>query len=268
MTDFRSRFHFTTTPFTREIRVEQRFSLSFFDETIAALMRAIEMRASAALVAPAGSGKTALLRALIEQLPEARYRVHYVKVSCLSKRDMCREIAVACGAEPAGSYPMLVRRLQERFLSYSATDGVRPVLLLDEAQDLRPDVLDMLRIVTNFEMDSRLVLSVLLAGQTSLRDLLRRDAHESIARRLAHCATLRLLTREESQRYLAHRCAIAGATTLPFNAGATDALFEIACGNLRATDQLALKALEIAHDANVAVVDSNHIALARRQVSP
>jgi len=268
MTDFRSRFSFNTTPFTREIRVEQRFALAFFDETLDALMRAIEMRASAALVAPAGSGKTALLRALVEKLPEARYRVHYVKVTCLSKRDMCREIAVACGAEPAGSYPMLVRRLQERFLSYTTTDGVRPVLLLDEAQDLRPDVLDMLRIVTNFEMDSRLVLSVLLAGQTSLRDLLRRDAHESIARRLSHFASLRLLTREESQRYLAHRCAIAGATTLPFNAGAQDALFEIACGNLRATDQLALKALEIAHDASVAIVDSNHVALARRQLLP
>src|SRR5260370_176040 len=99
ITDFRSRFGFNTSPFTREFAVEQRFALGFFDENLTALSRAIENRMSAALIAPAGTGKTALLRALAHGLPEARYRVHYVKVTELSKRDMCREIAVACGAE-------------------------------------------------------------------------------------------------------------------------------------------------------------------------
>jgi type II secretory pathway predicted ATPase ExeA len=135
MIEFRSRFGFHTAPFTREIPIEHRFSLDFLDDALAALLRAVEQRMSAALVAPAGAGKTLLLRALASKLPEARYRVHYVKVTDLSKRDMCREIAVACGAVPAGSYPMLVRRLQERFLTVSAQDGIRPVLIPDEAAD-------------------------------------------------------------------------------------------------------------------------------------
>lgn len=266
--DFRGRFGFRSSPFTREFPVDQRFALELFDETLADLSRAIEARASAALIGPAGTGKTAILRALAHALPEARYRVHYVKVTDLSKRDMCREIASTCGAEPAGSYPMLVRRLQERFQSATAVDGVRPVLILDEAQDLRPDVLAILRTLTNFEMDSRLVLSVLLAGQTPLRDLLRREAHEAIAKRLAHYAYLRLLSRDETLRYVAHRCAIAGAATVPFDARALDAVYEISSGNLRAIDSLALKSLELAHDANASVVDSNHVARARKLVSP
>lgn len=262
--DFRSRFGFHSAPFTREFAIPQRFALDVFEESLTALLRAVEQRSSAALVAPAGTGKTALLRALIARLPEARYRVHYVKVACLSKRDMCREIAAACGAQSAGTYPMLVRRLQERFETATAQDGMRQVLILDEAHDLRPEVLDMLRILTNFDMDSRLVLSVVLAGQPALGAMLRRETHEAIARRLSHIAHLRLLTREESQRYIAHRCSIAGATTLPFDTAALDALFELALGNLRATDQLAGKALEIAHDAGVTVVDANHIVQARR----
>lgn len=268
ITDFRSRFGFHTTPFTRELAVDQRFSLGIFDESLTALSRAIENRMSAALIAPAGTGKTALLRALTHALPEARYRVHYVKVTGLSKRDMCREIAVACGAEPAGSYPMLVRRLQERFLTATTIDGVRPVLILDEAQDLRPEVLNILRTLTNYDMDSRLVLSVLIAGQMPLRDILKRETHESITRRLAHFAYLRLLSREEALRYITHRCTIAGSTSVPFDARALDALYEISCGNLRAIDSLAFKALEVAHDAGVTVVDSNHIAQARKLVSP
>jgi type II secretory pathway predicted ATPase ExeA len=268
ITDFRSRFGFHSTPFTREFAVEQRFALGIFDESLTALSRAIENRMSAALIAPAGTGKTVLLRALTHGLPEARYRVHYVKVTELSKRDMCREIAVVCGAEPAGSYPMLVRRLQERFVTATAIDGVRPVLILDEAQDLRPDVLSILRTLTNYEMDSKLVLSILLAGQTPLRDILKREAHESITKRLAHFAYLRLLSREETLRYIAHRCTIAGATTQPWDSRALDAIYEISCGNLRAIDSLAYKALELAHDAGVSVVDSNHIATARKLVSP
>lgn len=268
MLDFNARFRFRFTPFTREITVAQRFSLPIYEDTLQALVRAVDQRTSAALIAPAGTGKTALLRALVAKLPEARVRVHYVKVTGLSKRDMCREIALACGAEPAGSYPMLVRRLQERFVGYQTRDGIRPVLILDEAHDLRPDVLDMLRIITNFDMDSRLLLSVVLAGQPPLRDLLRRDAHVSIARRLSHIAGLRLLSREESSRYISHRCSIAGADTVPMDAGALEALYAIAGGNLRATDQLALKSLETAHDADVPVVDANHVARARGLLVP
>jgi len=139
---------------------------------------------------------------------------------------------------------------------------------LDEAHDLRPDVLDILRLLTNFNMDSQLVISIILAGQMPLRELLRRDAHEAVTRRLAHVATLRLLSPEESAKYIAHRCAIAGAPNLPFDPAALSALYEIARGNLRATDQLAYKALQLAHDSGTSVIDSNCLAQARKDLWP
>jgi type II secretory pathway predicted ATPase ExeA len=268
MNHYSSRFGFHSVPFSREFNIDKRFSSQFFEEALTALERTTEGRASAALIAPAGSGKTALLRTLAHRLPEVRFRVHYVKVTGLSKRDMCREIAFACGAKTAGTYPLLVRHLQEKFLSLMVIDGVRPVLILDEAHDLRPEVLDILRILTNFEMDSKLVVSIILAGQPHLRDLLRRDAHEAVARRLAHVATLRLLTREESNSYVTHRCNIAGANVVVFHQSSLEALYEITCGNLRAIDQLAAKSLEVAHDSNTNVVDSNHVIQARKLLWP
>src|SRR5712691_5393158 len=182
--DLRSTFGFRLPPFTREIAAKDLLALPFFDEALDGLRRAVEARMSAALISPAGTGKTHLLRRLLTLLPEARYRVHYVKVTGLSKRDMCREIAAACGASPAGSYPALVRSLQERFDATATQDGLRPVLILDEGHDLRPDVLAMLCVLTNFDMDSRLVLSVILSGQSPLRTLLCRDDQEAIARRI------------------------------------------------------------------------------------
>lgn len=266
--DFRSRFGFHSTPFTREIQVKDRFSLPEFDDAVDAVLRTLDDRMSCAVIAPAGTGKTSLLRAVIARLPEARYRTHYVKVTGLSKRDMCREIAYAVGAPPVGTYPGLVRSLQSRFLEDIDNAGLRPVLILDEAHDLRPETLAMMRVLTNFDMDSRLVLSIVLAGQPKLRELLRRDDLEDVARRLAHYATLRSLSREEIERYVEHRCTVAGSVKVPFDKASVDALFEIGRGNLRATDELARKALEIAHDQDRDVCDVAQVVHARKLLWP
>jgi type II secretory pathway predicted ATPase ExeA len=262
----RSHFGLTEIPFTREIDVKDRWPSTHLDEVQADLFRVLDQRQSAALIAPAGSGKTALLRALKENLPEARYRVHYAKVTSLSKRDMAREIALAAGVAPAGHYPSLLRRLQDRFEATQIDDGIRPVLILDEAHDLRPDVLAMVRILTNFQMDSRLVLSVILAGQPPLLAMLKRDELESVTRRLTHCAVLRLLSRGETRQYMEHRLRIAGSRQFPFDEPATDAVYEITRGNLRAIDTLCGKSLEIAAQEGHPTVGAATVVTARQKL--
>jgi general secretion pathway protein A len=263
-----STFGFRKTPFTREITDEERWPLPHQNEVVDALEEAVVERMSCALIAPAGCGKTVALRALRERLPEARYQHRYVKVTGLSKRDLCKEIASVCGLTPAGSYPALVRKLQDSFVYRTSTDGIRPILVLDEAHDLRLDSLAMLRVITNFEMDSKLVLSVVLAGQPPLRTMLARAECEAIAQRLAHFATLRLLSREEARAYVEHRCTLAGAKSDPFDESAHEAIFEMSRGNLRAIDRLSLKALQLAAKAGASAVCSAHVIAARQQLWP
>ena len=267
-TDLRSRFGFHSLPFTREIPVEDRFAHEIYEQPLKRLFATLGKRMSAALIAPAGTGKTMLLRTLMARLPQARYRVHYVKVTDLSKRDLCREIATAMGLQPAGTYPVLVRRIQERFVDDLDGDSVRPVIFLDDSHGIRAEVLGILRILTNFEMDSRLVVSFVLAGQPPLTRLLRDERLVDVAHRLAHCALLRPLSRPEIGSYVEHRCRIAGATATPFDGGAIQALYEIGRGNLRATDHLALQALELAHEADCDVVDAEQITAARHLLWP
>jgi type II secretory pathway predicted ATPase ExeA len=198
MIDLRSTFHFHTPPFTREIRPEDVAPLPHLREATDGIRRAIEARMSAAIMGPAGSGKTVVLRVLRHQLPEARYRIYYLKIASGSKRDLCSQLADVCGVPRAGRLHIVLDRLQERFLALVQSDGLRPTLLLDEAHELWPDTLSMLRILTNFEMDSRLVLSVVLAGQAPLKHMLARDEHDDIARRIFHYVTLRALSRDET----------------------------------------------------------------------
>jgi general secretion pathway protein A len=266
--DIRSRFGTHTIPFTREIEVEHFFLLPFLKEAVEGILGAVQQRMSAAVIAPAGLGKSALLRAIVARLPEARYRCTYIKIADLGKRDLCREVAVALSLPPAGSYNMLVRRIQEDLVGKSESNGTRPVLIIDEAHRLRPEVLDILSVITNFEMDARLVLSVVMAGQPPLGVLLQSASNEGVARRIVHYATLRPLSREETHDYIRHRCVVAGAVTPPFDVGAIDAIFEIGRGNLRATDNLAFKSLELAATKGIAVVDSILVVDARRNLWP
>jgi type II secretory pathway predicted ATPase ExeA len=259
---------FRKTPFTRELPIAERCPLPHQAEAAEALAQVVRQQMSGALIAPAGTGKTVALRMLLSSLPNARYQLRYVKVTGLSKRDLCKEIAVACGLSPAGIYPALVRKLQEAFEHSTGVDGLRPVIVLDEAHDLRPESLAMLRLLTNFEMDSRLVLSVVLAGQPPLRTLLARPEQVAIAQRLAHYATLRLLSREETRSYVLHRSTLAGAPTDPFDAEAHEAIFELSRGNLRAIDHLALKSLQLAAAAGLTAVSAAELIAARNHLWP
>lgn len=266
--DFRSRFGFNKAPFSRELLVDRRHQLTYVEELLEDLYQTLLLRESAALIAPAGCGKTVVARALKARLPEARFRVHYVKVTDLGKRDMCREIALAADCKPAGNFPTLVRRLQERFQRAVESDGARPVLILDDAHEMRPETLGLLKVLTNFDMDSRLVLSVVLVGQPSLRKTLRREDLEDVARRLALYVELRLLSREEVRSYVEHRCALAGAVQPPFDDSGFEALYEFSRGNMRATDRLGLTSLQIASKEGHDVVTAADVAKARKKLWP
>lgn len=257
------RFRFTTTPFTREIRIEQRFKAPHIEDEIQSLKRAIDRRESACLIAPAGSGKTVVLRTLLSLLPEARYKTSYLKLTDLSARDMCRQIAHHIGAPPAGQYPALVRAIEETFKSGLSEQGRRQVIVFDEAHDMRSEMIRMLRLLTNFEMDSKLVVSVILCGQMPLRETLLDARMQDIRQRLVHFGHLRLLTREESNAYIQHRSAASGVPRAPFDTNALDAIFEISRGNFRAIDSLCNKALEISDNAAREIVDQTDVAAAR-----
>ena len=132
-----AKIQFTTPPFTRELKIEQRFHVDFLDAEADALRKVVEERQSAVLVAPAGSGKTVVLRTLKASLPEARHAVFYIKLADLSARDMCRQVALALGLEPAGNFPSLARALETRLRSGYEDHGMRQVIIFDDAHDLR-----------------------------------------------------------------------------------------------------------------------------------
>jgi general secretion pathway protein A len=259
-------FGFSSRPFTNEMSIRHRQKMDYIEREIDALKRAISERHSGVLIAPSGAGKSVVLRALMDELPEARFATHYIKVTDLSTRDLCQEITIAMGAKPARNYASLVRSIQNQATSSLESDGQRVVIFVDEAHDMRLKAIKILKILTNFKVDSRRVVSIILAGGPGLKDLLYRAGMEEIRRRLVHCGELRLMSREETSKYIEHRVNIAGANRLPFDSSAIETLFELSRGNMGAIDLMALKALEIALIAGRKTLDSSDIIDARNHI--
>ena len=261
-----SRFNLRTRPFTKELRPRDHFPVEEHEEVLRALHAIVRARGMAAVEGPAGCGKTALCRRLVEELPEARYSLRYLLAGGLGARDACREFSSVLDLDPSGTRPALLRRIKEALLRYPDERGVHPVILLDDAHELTMDVLGLLKNLTNYEMDSRLVVSIILVGQPKLRRRLRHVDLEDVAGRLGIVASLGNLSREATVRYVEHRITIAGGKRLPFDSNALEALFELTRGNLRAIDHVALRSLELADESSAQVVDASYVQAAGRWV--
>ena len=264
--DPRAHFGFAEWPFTNEIAVGKMWRHPGLDELVDDLESTVSARLSAAVIAPSGTGKTALLRRLVERLPETRYRVADIKVTAVSNRDFYRGLTRTLGLSPTGSWSSLLDAVQAYARTLATTEARRLVVLVDKAQDMRPEVLSTLRWLTNFNLDSELVISLILVGDTGLDTLLQRSDLVPLRSRLARVVRLRLLSRPETRTYIEHRLDLVGARSQILDDSAVEAVFDYSRGNLRAIDHLCRTALALAAKQGIDSVDAGIVTAARKRL--
>ena len=142
-----------------------------------------------------------------------------------------------------------------------------PVLVLDEAHHLRNDVLEDLRLLTNFRMDSEQRLCLLFVGLTELRRRLTMGVHKSLAQRLVVRPHLAGLVRDELEPYLAQRLTLAGCQLPLFEPPALEALFQASRGLPRQVNRLAHYALLAAASEQARTVSSEHLERACQELA-
>ena len=130
------------------------------------------------------------------------------------------------------------------FLLRTHAIGLNNVLIIDEAQNLSPDVLEQLRLLTNLETTERKLLQIILIGQPELRDMLARPQLEQLAQRVIARYHLKALSEKETSQYIRHRMAVAGMrTALPFDRPARHRIFQLSRGVPRRINLLCDRAL-------------------------
>ncbi len=142
-------------------------------------------------------------------------------------RKLCEELGIHL--PPAGGENEIIDILNRHLLKAHAA-GKRVVLIVDEAQNLTPELLEQVRLLTNLETETQKLLQIILIGQPELRDMLARNDLRQLAQRITGRYHLDPLSREESAAYVKHRLRIAGATVDIFTRGALAELYRVSGG--------------------------------------
>ena len=193
-------------------------------EAEARLQHLVELKGIGLITGEVGSGKTTVCRHVASALHPGLYRVGYVSLTTGNVLDMYKAIAWELGLPTERSRATAYRAIREEITRLVCEAKQLPVLVIDEAQHLRNDVLEDLRLLTNFAMDSDNRLCLLLVGLTELRRRLAMACHESLAQRLVVRHHLSGIDRAELDAYLAHRLRLAGCELPLFEPPAVEAL--------------------------------------------
>lgn len=179
------------------------------------------------LTGEVGTGKTTLCRLLLEQLPE-HTRVALVLNPKLSPVELveavCEELKLDIDGK-RGSLKALTDTLNA-FLLDAYAQGLRVVLIVDEAQNLSIESLEQVRLLTNLETPTQKLLQIILLGQPELREMLDRPELRQLAQRITARYHLTPLDAAESENYVRHRMAVAGCKRIPFSRLGLKALYQ------------------------------------------
>lgn len=215
-----------------------------------------------------GSGKSTALRRLRDEMHPEQVRSLYIHDTAVNPGDFCRQLALELGLEPSFSRALTLRAIQQEIRRLAEQRHLTVLLVLDEAQALRPDVLALLPMLANFDWDSQAPLAVLLAGQSGLRNTLRRAHLEALAQRLTVRYALRGLDRPTTQLYLEHRLKIAGLDRPLFLEPAIEAVWQASQGVMRRIDTLAHHALAAAAVQRATQILPEHVLQAAEETRP
>ena len=221
------------------------------------------------LTGEVGTGKTTLSRLLLAQLP-AHVRVALVlnpqqePVQLLES--VCEELRVDVEGR-RGNAKALVDALNAHLLDAHA-QGLRVVLVIDEAQALPVATLEQVRLLTNLETDTQKLLQIILIGQPELRDVLAQPGLRQLAQRITARFHLTPLDATGTAAYLRHRFRVAGGRHFPFDDAAIRRIHLRSGGIPRLVNVIAERALLAGYARDRSGIDAALVEEAAREALP
>lgn len=219
------------------------------------------------LTGEVGTGKTTICRAFLEQLPE-HVDLALILNPALSVPELLHAVGDEFGVEipeKETSSKVMVDLLNVYLLDAHAK-GRHPVLMIDEAQNLKPEVLEQIRLLTNLETHKHKLLQIFLVGQPELRELLQQRNLRQLAQRITARYHLTPLQAEETADYIRHRLAVAGVKRALFKNAALRRIHRLSGGVPRIINILCDRALLGAFATESQQVDKRIVSRAWREI--
>ena len=227
------------------------------EEALMRMLYCIRSRKGAGVLSGTfGCGKTVLSRMLIRELEQDVYRTAFVTNPRMDGLELLRMILHSLGIAKMPERKADVLAKMEDFLLNTARDGRETIIIIDEAHAVQDEeVFEEIRLLLNFQLESRFLLTLLLIGQPELTARVR--ANKQLAQRIAVWCSLESLCLEETGAYIRHRLAVAGAGKDIFSDGAVSLVHDRCGGIPRRINQLCDMSLFTAFGREAGEVDES-----------
>ena len=215
-----------------------------------------------------GTGKTTLLRNLLHRTPP-ELDVAFILNPRLTVRELLESVCDELGIRYDNTNTTSVKQyidVLNRHLLQTHRDGRSTVLIIDEAQNLSPAVLEQIRLLTNLETNDKKLLRIILLGQPELADMLAQTELRQLAQRITARYHLSSLSRAEVHAYVKHRLHLAGGHPGIFSSRAMNTLYALAQGTPRLINVIADRAMLGAYVEGVHVVTPKLVKTGAREV--
>ena len=258
---FEAFFNFTKSPFQRDIAPDALYMTSQFKFLQDRLSHGITNRFFLLLTGDSGVGKTTFIRNFMRNLDANRTVALYISENNLTPRNFYHDILNQLGVKPHFYRGDAKRQLVKEFNSLS-NDRKLPVIIIDEAHLCDMEMLTEIRFLLNFDMDSRSPMSLILAGQSEIRDILKKQVYEAISQRIDLRCYIPPLDRPQTAEYInAHILYAAGSHADIFTDAAISAIFDYSGGLPRKINRVAALTLMHAAQSNKRIVDDHMVTL-------
>ena len=240
-------------------------------EALAHLMYGLESDGGFVLVTgEVGTGKTTLLRNLIAQVPDNQ-DVAFILNPRLTVRELleslCDELSIDYPIESSLSIKQYIDRLNRHLLHVHSRNR-STVMIIDEAQNLSPAVLEQIRLLTNLETNERKLLRIILIGQPELGETLDRHELRQLAQRITARYHLEALDSDDIHAYISHRLRISGASAEVFTRSARRLIYRQTHGVPRLINVLCDRCLLGAYVDGIHRVNRRIVSQAAREAFP
>ena len=259
-------FALARDPFAAPEHADDLFETRALREARSRLSHLFDLRGIGLLTGESGCGKTSVARQAVGRLHPSRHRIVYISLTTGSVIDTFQCLAWGLGLPTVRTRAVAYRAIRSEITRLACESGQLPVILIDEAHLLRGEVLEHLRLLTNFAMDSQQRLCLLLVGLSEIKALLARARYESLCQRILVRHQLDGLDRDELEPYLEDRLRRAGCELPLFEASAVQALFQASRGLPRQVNRIARFALCAAACDNARQASADHVSQARAEV--
>lgn len=253
-------------PFSKTPDPQFLFLSKNHEEALARMQYAVEEKDLIVLTGEIGSGKTTLTRVLMDSLGE-KYRVILIINPRLTPTQFLRTVAKRFDIDiPHNFKDSLLDSIYERvYKDYES--GITPVIIIDEAQLIpNKDTFEEIRLLTNFQLDTTNLLSLILVGQTDLRRRLNHKAYFPLRQRIGLFYHLKPLASDEIKSYVEHRLRVSGLEEPIFTDDAIKKLYHYSGGIPRLINSIANSALLDGFGKELRIIDEHIINDAVREL--